>query len=99
MTMEVISNDITTNTIHSAETTKFDESHPLYNKHIVMTKVRDNDIINYLKSHGGVMDDNISKKTFILIVGSINDVSNKTKKANSENIPIMTPEMFKCAYM
>ena len=64
-----------------------------------MTKVRDNDIINYLKSHGGVMDDNISKKTFILIVGSINDVSNKTKKANSENIPIMTPEMFKCAYM
>ena len=99
ITQTELSNDITTNTIHSAETTKFDESHPLYNKHIVMTKVRDNDIINYLKSHGGVMDDNISKKTFILIVGSINDVSNKTKKANSENIPIMTPEMFKCAYM
>jgi hypothetical protein len=46
-----------------------------------------------------VLDDNMSKKTFALIVKSLDDVSNKTKKAVAENIPIMTPEMFKKEYM
>jgi len=76
-----------------------DQTNPLYGKHIVMTKVRDADIIAQLKVNGGILDDSISKKTFILIVKSLDDVSNKTKKANEDNIPIMTPEMFKCAYM
>ena len=64
-----------------------------------MTKVRDAEIIDYLKKMGGVLDDNMSKKTFVLIVKSLDDVSNKTKKAVAENIPIMTPEMFKKEYM
>ena len=76
-----------------------DETHPLFGKHVVMTKVRDAEIIDYLKKFGGVLDDNMSKKTFVLIVKSIDDVSNKTKKAVAENIPIMTPEMFKKEYM
>ena len=76
-----------------------DETHPLYEKHVVMTKVRDAEIIDYLKKMGGVLDDNMSKKTFVLIVKSLDDVSNKTKKAVAENIPIMTPEMFKKEYM
>jgi hypothetical protein len=76
-----------------------DEAHPLYGKHVVMTKVRDAEIIDYLKKVGGVLDDNMSKKTFVLIVKSLDDVSNKTKKAVAENIPIMTPEMFKKEYM
>ena len=76
-----------------------DETHPLYGKHVVMTKVRDAEIIDYLKKMGGVLDDNMSKKTFVLIVKSLDDVSNKTKKAVAENIPIMTPEMFKKEYM
>ena len=76
-----------------------DETHPLYGKHVVMTKVRDAEIIDYLEKMGGALDDNISKKTFTLIVKSLDDVSNKTKKAVAENIPIMTPEMFKKEYM
>ena len=76
-----------------------DETHPLYGKHVVMTKVRDAEIIDYLKKMGGVLDDNMSKKTFVLIVKSLDDVSNKTKKAVAENIPIITPEMFKKEYM
>jgi NAD-dependent DNA ligase len=76
-----------------------DETNPLYEKHIVMTKVRDAEIINYLEKVGGHLDNNISKKTFILVVKSLDDVSNKTKKANAENIPIMTPEMFKKEYI
>lgn len=76
-----------------------DETHPLFGKHVVMTKVRDAEIIDYLTKVGGVLDDNMSKKTFALIVKSLDDVSNKTKKAVAEKIPIMTPEMFKKEYM
>jgi hypothetical protein len=44
------------------------------------------------------LDDNIGKNTFILIVKSKDDVSNKTKYATDHNIPIMTPEEFIAKY-
>jgi NAD-dependent DNA ligase len=90
---------VATNTLSADPDRVIDQTNPLYKKHIVMTKVRDKDIIDRLTSTGGILDDTISKKTFILIVKSLDDISNKTKKANDENIPIMTPEMFKCTYM
>jgi NAD-dependent DNA ligase/DNA polymerase/3'-5' exonuclease PolX len=76
-----------------------DTSHPLYGKKIVMTKVRDKDIIDYMKTVGATLEDGIKKDTFILIVKSHEDVSNKTKDAESKGIPIMTPEEFKEKYM
>jgi len=76
-----------------------DKSHPLFEKHIVMTKVRDQKIIDELKRVGGVLDDSIGKKTFVLIVKSKDDVSNKTKYADEHNIPIMTPDEFIAKYM
>ncbi len=74
------------------------KKHALYDKHIVMTKVRDKDIIEKLKNEGGYLDDNVSKNTFILIVKDVNDISNKTKKAKELNIPIMIPSEFKDKY-
>jgi NAD-dependent DNA ligase len=71
-----------------------DTSHPLYGKHVIMTKTRDTAVIDGLKRVGGVLDDSIGKKTDILIVKSHSDVSNKTKYAKEHNIPIMTPEEF-----
>ena len=76
-----------------------DNSHPLYGKKVVMTKVRDNEIIEHLKKHGGEMIDGVKKDTFVLIVKSKEDVSNKTKKAEELKIPIMTPDEFKAKYM
>jgi NAD-dependent DNA ligase len=73
---------------------KFDTNHALYQKHIVMTKVRDKTIIEGLSKVGGVLDDSIGKNTFVLVVKSKDDVSNKTKYATEHNIPIMTPEEF-----
>ena len=87
------------NEFQPTETVALDENNPLYKKHIVMTKIRDAEIIEHLKSVGGILDNNISKQTYTLIVKSLDDVSNKTKKANEEKIPIMTPEMFKEKYM
>jgi hypothetical protein len=72
---------------------------PLSGKKIVMTKIRDKDIIEYLKTAGGSLEDNIKKDTFALVVKSQDDVSNKTKFAQENNIPIMTAQEFKDKYM
>jgi len=76
-----------------------DSSHPLYNKKIVMTKVRDQEIIEKLKEVGGHLQDNVNSETFALIVKSKDDKSNKTEKAKEKGIPIMTPDEFKASYL
>jgi NAD-dependent DNA ligase len=76
-----------------------DNSDPLYGKHIVMTKVRDAHIIEELKKRGGVLDDSMSKQTFVLIVKSKDDVTNKTKYAVEHGIPILTPAEFTERYL
>ena len=75
-------------------TKSVNKDHPLFDKHIVMTKVRDKYIIEQLEKLGAHLDDNIGKNTNILITKTKNDVSNKTKKANELGIPIMTPPEF-----
>jgi hypothetical protein len=77
----------------------FDTKHPLYQKHIVMTKVRDKTIIEGLEKVGSILDNSIGKNTFVLIVKSKDDVSNKTKYAEEHNIPIMTPPEFYEKYL
>ena len=83
----------------AADAVAMDVSHPLYGKHVVMTKIRDAEISQYLERVGGVLDDNIGKKTNILITKTMEDVSTKTKYALEHNIPIMTPETFRAKYM
>ena len=78
---------------------KIDKSHPLYGKKVVMTKVRDAEIIDLLKAHGGEVVESVNKDTFALIVKAKEDVSNKTKKAIELNILILTPSEFKEKYM
>jgi len=73
--------------------------HPLYKKKIVMTKVRDKTIIDALGQFGATLEDSIKKDTFVLVVKSKEDTSNKTEFAIKNNIPIMTPEEFKTAYL
>ena len=80
------------------EIANIDTSNPLYGKHIVMTKTRDATVINKIKKAGGILDDNIGKTTFLLIVKTKTDVSNKTKYANEHNIDILTPEEFNEKY-
>jgi len=73
--------------------------HPLYRKKIVMTKVRDKTIIDALGKFGATLEDSIKKDTFVLVVKSKDDKSNKMDFAVKNNIPIMTPEEFKAAYL
>jgi len=76
-----------------------DKTNPLYGKKIVMTKVRDKEIIEYLPKVGASLEDNIKKDTFILIVKSKAESSNKTKYAEENGISIMEPNEFKTKYM
>jgi DNA ligase (NAD+) len=73
--------------------------HPLNDKKIVMTKTRDKEIIDSLIKFGASLEDTIKKDTFVLIVKSKDDTSNKTKYAIANNIPIMTPDEFKENYL
>jgi DNA ligase (NAD+) len=75
------------------------KSNPLYEKTVVMTKIRDKEIIEFLQSKGAQLGDTIKNDTIALIVKSKEDVSNKTKAAIEKNVPIMTPEEFKNKYM
>jgi DNA ligase (NAD+) len=76
-----------------------DTSNPLYDKKIVMTKVRDQIIIDALKTHGATLSDNVRSSTFVLIVKSMDDKSNKRTDAEKYGIPIMTPDEFKNKYL
>jgi len=68
---------------------------PLTGKKIVMTKVRDKEIQTFMTSQGAILEDSMKKDTFVLIVKSKEDVSNKTEYAVKNGIPIMTVEEFK----
>ena len=78
---------------------EYDKSNPLFGLHVVMTKVRDDEIIAALSKYGGVIDDTIKKTTSVLVVKTKADVSNKVKFAIDNKIPIMTPDEFKKTYM
>jgi len=75
-----------------------EEKHILHDKHVVMTKTRDKEIIDKLKEKGGFLDDNVNKNTFVLIVKELDDNSNKIKKAKELGIRIMVPCQFKEEY-
>jgi hypothetical protein len=56
-------------------------------------------IIDYMNAKGALLEDSMKKDTFVLIVKSKEDLSNKTKYAKENNIPIMTTDEFKDNYM
>jgi NAD-dependent DNA ligase len=82
----------------SKEAKIVDSSHPLYNKKVVMTKVRDQEIIDKLKEIGGILQDNVNSETFVLIVKSKDDNSSKMTKAKEKGVKIMTPDEFKAEF-
>jgi len=75
------------------------KNHPLYGQKVVMTKVRDAEIIAALKNNGGELVDNVKKGILAVVTKNTQEVSNKINKAKEMNIPIMSVEEFKMAYM
>jgi NAD-dependent DNA ligase len=68
-------------------------------KNVCMTKVRDAEIIEFFEKSGTTLENTIKKNTCVLIVKNHEDISNKTKFAKENKIPIMTTCEFKEKYM
>ena len=81
-----------------APSTAVDTGHPLYGKKIVMSKIRDKEIIDRLGDFGAKLVDVITKDVFVLVVKSHADVSNKVDFARKNGIPVYTPEEFKARF-
>ena len=75
-----------------------DINHPLYNKKIVMTGFRDNDLIEQFKQVGADMSSNVNKNTYLVIVKDKNISTGKLDEARKLNITIMTPDEVINAY-
>jgi len=75
------------------------ETHELTNKKIVMSKIRDKQIIDFMEKHGILMEDSMKKDIAYLIIKSTDDVSSKIDYARKHNIPIVTADDFKAKYI
>jgi NAD-dependent DNA ligase len=78
---------------------QINSEHPLYNKTIVMTGFRDQDLQEQLKKLGVKQTTSVSKNTFILLVKDKEDETSKVLDAKKLNIPIMTKEEFTAKFI
>lgn len=78
---------------------EFDTSDPLFEKKIVMTGFRDKQLIEDIKSRGGVMGSSVSKKTFAVLVMDKDESTGKADQARALGVPLMTPDEFKSKYI
>ena len=76
-----------------------DNSHPLFNKTIVLTGTRDKDIIEFLKKIGAAQGASVSKNTFMVVAPSKEEDTGKAEEARKLNIPIVSVDEFKEKYI
>lgn len=93
-----IEESVTAVTDTSAKAKSMDTSHPLFDKHIVITGFRNKLLSQELKNIGAKETNAISKNTFIVIVSKEGEDTNKSESARQKNIPIMTLDTFKEKY-
>ena len=72
-----------------------DESHPLYDKTIIITGFRDKELSEQLKNIGAKESSAVTKNTFAVIVKNKDEETGKTEAAKEKNIPLYTVEEFK----
>lgn len=80
------------------ENEKVDTSHPLYDKNIILTGIRDKELQNKLEEIGAKLGNSVSKNTFIVLVKDLDETTGKVDEAKKLNIPIMTIDEFKKKY-
>jgi NAD-dependent DNA ligase len=79
--------------------TPVDKTSELYQKTIVMTGFRDNQILDFLKLQGAIMGSSVSKNTYLVIVKTMDDTTSKSDQAVEKGIPIMDKATFLQKYM
>ena len=84
--------------IEVEEAVEYDESHPLYQKKIVITGFRDSDLEKAIKSVGGEMGSSVSKKTFKVIVKNMDEDSGKADLGRKYGV-LITKDKFISDYL
>ena len=77
----------------------YNENHPLYEKKIVMTGFRNEELITQIENHGAEMAPAVSSKIFVVLVKDVSETTSKVETAKKLNIPIMTPDDFTNKYL
>lgn len=77
---------------------ELDESHPLFQKSIVMTGFRDENLGLMLKNIGAKLGSSVSKNTFAVLVKDKDEDTGKANDARNLGVPLYTPEEFKSKY-
>jgi DNA ligase (NAD+) len=78
---------------------KFEGHQTLEALSIVMTGFRDKDLEKIIKSKGGIVEDNLTKLTDILIVKDLSSTSGKIQKAQKYGTKIISLEEFTSKYI
>ena len=76
-----------------------DQSHPLFEKSVVLTGTRDKDIIEFLKNVGAKQSSSVSKTTFLVIAKNKDEDTGKAEEARKLTVPIMSVEDFTKTYL
>ena len=76
-----------------------DQSHPLFEKTVVLTGTRDKSIIEFLKHVGAIQGTSVSKSTFLVVAKNKDEDTGKAEEARKLNIPIMSVEEFISTYL
>ncbi len=79
------------------DNTMKDESHPLFQKNIVLTGFRDKELMKKINDVGAVLASSVSKNTFAVIVKH-EDTTSKTQQAEKLNVPIIQADVFASQY-
>ena len=72
--------------------------HLLYKKNIVLTGLRDKDVMDKLKQVGSNISSSVSKNTFLVIAKTKEENTGKAEEARQLNIPILTVDEFMSQY-
>jgi DNA ligase (NAD+) len=81
------------------EKKEVDQSHPLFDKSIVMTGFRDTALQETLKDLGAKVGTSVSSKTFVVLVKDKEEDTGKANEARKLGIPLMTPQEFKNKFL
>jgi len=79
-------------------TQSIDSTHPLFEKTIVFSGVRDKEVEKYIIDHGGKIGSSVSKNTFKVIVKALDDDTGKANKGRALNI-LMLLDNFKQTFV
>ena len=94
-----LNNKLLQSTDIQSQKKQIDNTHPLFEKTIVMSGFRNASIEDALKNVGAKLGSSVSKNTFIVLVKDLNETTGKTSDAKRLGIPLMTPQIFIDKYL